>query len=180
MIDNFWFFFYFSKLFYMCILKSHHVPPSPSLSNRPPLPPQQQQHHHFHHQHKLLPSQHVTNNQHQWHNGNVQRFDSFSSSQSPAMPSIYPHEINQSKPHAFMNQATTTTTTTAASTLRRPIPLPGNSQQQSTMPLRNVSASVFDLNQNGSGYPMNYQQQQQQQQMNQWGFTPVNQVMHFS
>jgi hypothetical protein len=74
----------------------------------------------------------------------------------------------QSKPPAFMNQARPTT----PSMVRRPVPLPGNLQNA---PMRNMSASVFDLNQNGAGYPMNYQQQQQQQQQ-QWGFMPMNQV----
>lgn len=73
---------------------------------------------------------------------------------------------------SFMNQATT---------VRRPVPMPGNNLQA---PMRNMSASVTNLNHSGTGYPSmpnNFQQQQQQpqqqQQQNQWGFMPVNQVM---
>ena len=72
--------------------------------------------------------------------------------------------------HSFMNQATT---------VRRPVPMPGNNMKA---PMRNMSASVTNLNHSGTGYPSmptNFQQQQQQQSQNQWGFTPVNQVMEF-
>lgn len=126
------------------------------------------------------PPPHVTNNQqlrhpqqyqHQnWHNDS-RHFDN-SSHPLPAIPQYpqHPNDVNQSKMNSFMNQATT---------LRRPVPMPGNSPMS---PMRNMSASVSNLNHSAAGYPsmgQNFQQQQQQHQQNQWGFTPVNQVMKF-
>ncbi|KAG5679700.1 hypothetical protein PVAND_009250 [Polypedilum vanderplanki] len=124
-------------------------PPSPALSNRPPLPRIQ---------HQKPPLSNVTNIQQQNWQNNQRRFENV-----PQQQNFYPHEINQQKSPAFINQANAT-----SSMVRRPVPLPGNLQNT---PMRNMSASVFDLNQNNTGYSMNYQQQQQQ-----WGFNSMNQA----
>lgn len=52
--------------------------------------------------------------------------------------------------------------------IRRPVPLPGNLQST-----RNMSASAFNLNQNGGNA---YVGNLQQQQSNQWGYPSMNQV----
>lgn len=96
---------------------------------------------------------HVTNNHQQQQHQNLHKDSRHFDNQPQPLPV---HDVN----HSFMHQATP---------IRRPVPLP--------TPVRNMSASVFNLNHTGSGYPtMETNLQQQQQQQNQWGFTPVNQV----
>lgn len=132
--------------------------------SRPPLPP------------------HVTNHQPQhWENGNAsaRQTDSFSPQSRPrsfvippaASPnpssqfSISPqHGVNQSQNPAFINQAQVS----GMMPIRRPVPLPGNLQST-----RNMSASAFNLNQNGGNA---YVGNLQQQQSNQWGYPSMNQV----
>lgn len=109
--------------------------------NRPPLPPQISNHNH-----------------NQW--DTLSRTDSFSSVSNP--PQCYPNHMNHQKPFIGQVQAG------GVSPIRRPVPLPeGNVQGQ---PQRNMSASVFNLNQ--GGYP-----QPQLQQQNPWG---MNQVKIYS
>lgn len=55
----------------------------------------------------------------------------------------------------------------AVSPIRRPVPIPGTMNNQ---PARNMSSSVFNLNQNG------YPQQPQFQQQNPWGMNSMSQV----
>lgn len=112
------------------------------LTNRPPLPPQPTNQHQ--HQH--------------WENGSVRRTDSFSSVSSPP-PSCYPNQMNHRKP--FIDQAQASGMTP----MRRTVPMPPGNLQS-----RNQSASVFNLNQGGGGYPQPFQQQPS------WGMNPMNQV----
>lgn len=116
--------------------------------NRPPLPPQS--------------VTHPTHNN--WDNV-VRRTDSFSSVSSPP-PQCYPNNMNHQKPFIDQVQASGITP------IRRAVPMPGNHQQ--TLPPRQMSSSVFNLNQ--GGYPQSSFQQQQQQQQNPWGMNAMNQV----
>ena len=107
--------------------------------NRPPLPPQS-----------------VNHNHNQW--DTLSRTDSFCSVSNP--PQCYPNHMNYQKP--LIGQAQTC----GSSQIRRPVPLPGNVQSQ---PTRNMSASVFNLNQ--GGYP-----QPTFQQQTPWGMNQMSQV----
>ncbi|CRK97753.1 CLUMA_CG011133, isoform A [Clunio marinus] len=111
------------------------------LINRPPLPPHS-----------------VIHNPNHLENG-VPRTDSFSSMSNPPLsPQSY---SNHQKP--FIDQV-------QASSARRPVPIPGSG----TLPNhagRNMSSSVFNLNQ--GGYP---QPGFVPQQPNPWGMNPMNQA----
>lgn len=115
------------------------------LMNRPPLPPQS-----------------VNHNHNQWET--LSRTDSFSSVSNP--PQCYLNHMNHQKP--FIGQAQACGT----SPIRRPVPLPGNGNIQG-QPQRNMSASVFNLNQ--GVYP-----QPTFQQQNPWGMNQMSQVKIYS
>jgi hypothetical protein len=130
----------------------YFFPKSYILNNRPPLPPN------------------ATPNQ-KWEN-NARHHEIFMSSSKNLSPqptvtsgSFLSHDqLNQTNPVPFINQAQASGITP----IRRPVPLPGNSNLNASG--RNMSASVFNINQSGTyNYPPSYQQ-------NQWNFTPVNQV----
>lgn len=123
-----------------CIIVSCSLKSFPVV-NRPPLPPQNANHNHS-----------------QWENV-VQRTDSFSSVSNVSQ--CYSNNSNHhQKP--FVDQAQAS----GMQPIRRPVPLPGNVQ---TQPARNMSSSVFNLNQ--GGYP-----QPGFQQSNPWGMNTMNQV----
>ncbi|CAO1405758.1 unnamed protein product [Diamesa serratosioi] len=132
--------------------------PSVPLMNRPPLPP----HQHFH------PQQN-------WETP-IRRTDSFSSEVNSVIPNqCFPNQFNQTR--QFINQ------TGNAGLIRRPVPLPpgnGPTNMQSR-PMRNMSSSVFNLNQEpqqGSFQPTNtwgMNQMQQAQSMAQLGLMNNNQ-----
>lgn len=121
------------------------------LMNRPPLPPQS-----------------VNNNHNQWEP--LSRTDSFSSVSNH--PQCYPNQNQMNHQNHLIAQAQAQAQAQACGTspVRRPIPMPGNAQN---LPPRNMSASVFNLNQ--GGYP-----QPSFQQQNPWGINQMSQVRLYS
>lgn len=114
--------------------------------NRPPLPP----HQHF-------------NPQQNWESP-IRRTDSFSSEVNSVVPNqCFPNQFNQTR--QFINQ------TGNAASIRRPVPFPpGNGQtNMQSRPMRNMSSSVFNLNQEP--------QSSFQPTPNTWGMNQMQQVL---
>lgn len=76
---------------------------------------------------------------------------------------MHPNSIMQQKP-PFMNQAQAS----GVVPMRRPIPMPGNNMN--TRPMRNMSASVFNLDQSSAQVQPGYQQP------NPWGYNQMSQA----
>jgi hypothetical protein len=116
---------------------------------------------------------HVTNNNNQqWIvNGVTRRLDNFPSPQPSPVHSNDMRPSSQNSNQPFLSQAQAS----GISPIRRPVPMPNNGNLNGQQ-MRGMSASVFNLNQHQNHHQQQQQQQQSQQAINQWGFTPVNQV----